>query len=81
MSADSNGIDVQLVFKNNSADVAGSALYRMMSNFYDSTGVCITVRNMFTIYHSRGILFMFPAVVTQKHVYISVAYNCDNNRH
>ena len=35
---DSKGIDVQLVFKNNSADVAGSILYHMMSNFYDPTG-------------------------------------------
>ena len=39
-SPDSNGTDrdIQLVFKNNSADVAGSALYHMMSNSYDSTG-------------------------------------------
>ena len=103
MSADSNGIDVELVFKNNSADVVGSVFHDMMSNFYNPTGVCLTVRNMFTIYHSylsfqrytiyhsRGILFIIPevyylsfqrytifmflAVVTQKHVYISVAYN------
>ena len=38
MSVDSKGIDVQLVFKNNSADVAGSILYHVMSNFYDPTG-------------------------------------------
>ena len=80
MSADSNGIDVELVFKNNSADVVGSVFHDMMSNFYNPTGVCLTVRNMFTIYHSylsfqrytiyhsRGILFIIPEVY---YIYVS----------